>query len=30
MAGTHGSLTGMNSDKSRKQTYPTVKVNVFK
>ncbi|KAG5891588.1 hypothetical protein JTB14_022253 [Gonioctena quinquepunctata] len=26
MAGTHGSLTGMNSDKSRKQTYPTVEL----
>ncbi|CAH1173836.1 unnamed protein product [Phaedon cochleariae] len=26
MAGTHGSLTGVNSDKSRKQTYPTVEV----
>lgn len=27
MAGTHGSLTGINSDKTRKQTYPTVKVD---
>ncbi|CAG9768669.1 unnamed protein product [Ceutorhynchus assimilis] len=26
MAGTHGSLSGMNSDKSRKQTYPTVEL----
>ncbi|XP_050293239.1 nuclear factor NF-kappa-B p105 subunit isoform X2 [Anthonomus grandis grandis] len=26
MAGTHGSLCGMNSDKSRKQTYPTVEL----
>ncbi|XP_072391464.1 nuclear factor NF-kappa-B p110 subunit isoform X1 [Diabrotica undecimpunctata] len=26
MAGTHGSLTGINSDKSRKPTYPTVEV----
>lgn len=26
MAGTHGSLTGINSDKTRKQTFPTVKV----
>lgn len=26
MAGTHGSLTGMNSDKSKKQTFPTVEV----
>ncbi|GJQ72717.1 Rel [Trypoxylus dichotomus] len=29
MAGTHGSLTGINSDKTRKQTYPTVKLNNF-
>lgn len=29
MAGTHGSLTGIKSDKSRKQTYPTVEVNNF-
>lgn len=27
MAGTHGSLCGMNSDKSRKQTYPAVEVS---
>ncbi|XP_030761906.1 nuclear factor NF-kappa-B p110 subunit isoform X2 [Sitophilus oryzae] len=26
MAGTHGSLCGINSDKSRKQTYPTVRL----
>ncbi|XP_048516879.1 nuclear factor NF-kappa-B p110 subunit isoform X2 [Dendroctonus ponderosae] len=26
MAGTHGSLCGMNSDRSRKQTYPTVEL----
>ncbi|XP_076250136.1 nuclear factor NF-kappa-B family member relish isoform X2 [Rhynchophorus ferrugineus] len=26
MAGTHGSLCGMNSDKSRKQTYPAVEL----
>uniref|UniRef100_A0A6P7GKC5 Nuclear factor NF-kappa-B p110 subunit n=1 Tax=Diabrotica virgifera virgifera TaxID=50390 RepID=A0A6P7GKC5_DIAVI len=26
MAGTHGSLTGINSDKSRKPTYPTVEL----
>ncbi|KAJ8984884.1 hypothetical protein NQ317_002724 [Molorchus minor] len=26
MAGTHGSLTGANSDKSRKQTYPSVEL----
>ncbi|KAK9739227.1 Ankyrin repeats (3 copies) [Popillia japonica] len=29
MAGTHGSLTGINSDKTRKQTFPTVKLNNF-
>ncbi|XP_074038892.1 nuclear factor NF-kappa-B family member relish isoform X2 [Leptinotarsa decemlineata] len=29
MAGTHGSLTGMSSDKSRKQTYPTVELHNF-
>lgn len=29
MAGTHGSLTGVNSDKSRKQSYPTVCVSLF-
>lgn len=28
MAGTHGSLNGMNSDRSRKQTFPTVVVNI--
>lgn len=26
MTGTHGSLSGLNSDKSRKPTYPTVEV----
>ncbi|XP_018565825.1 nuclear factor NF-kappa-B p110 subunit isoform X2 [Anoplophora glabripennis] len=29
MAGTHGSLTGIKSDKSRKQTYPTVELRNF-
>ncbi|CAH0554865.1 unnamed protein product [Brassicogethes aeneus] len=29
MAGTHGSLTGTSSDKSRKQTYPTVELLNF-
>lgn len=29
MAGTHGSLNGMNSDKTRKQTYPTVELKNF-
>lgn len=29
MAGTHGSLTGVNSDRSRKQTFPTVVVSVL-
>ncbi|KAJ8914585.1 hypothetical protein NQ315_017290, partial [Exocentrus adspersus] len=29
MAGTHGSLTGMRSDKSRKQTYPTVELKNY-
>ncbi|CAH1114209.1 unnamed protein product [Psylliodes chrysocephalus] len=29
MAGTHGSLTGINSDKSRKPTYPTVELKNF-
>ncbi|KAL1505521.1 hypothetical protein ABEB36_005069 [Hypothenemus hampei] len=29
MAGTHGSLCGINSDKSRKQTYPTVELVNF-
>lgn len=28
MAGTHGSLTGKTSDRSRKQTYPTVEVSL--
>ncbi|KAF2880445.1 hypothetical protein ILUMI_25723 [Ignelater luminosus] len=29
MAGTHGSLTGKNSDRSRKQTYPTVELHNY-
>lgn len=28
MAGTHGSLNGINSDRSRKQSFPTVEVSV--
>lgn len=29
MAGTHGSLTGKSSDRSRKQTYPTVELQNY-
>lgn len=29
MSGTHGSLSGMKSDRSRKQTYPTVEVSFW-